>query len=308
MDTGCNVYRDWRAYEGPSVVATIGHFDGLHVGHQYLIRQVVQKAQQSQCEPMLITFEPYAHEYFNPRQNERIMLARDKIELAASMGIRHIVLCRFNHDLATMPAPAFVQTVLKQVLCVKELIVGDDFCFGHQKKGNVKLLKQYIDADFNLTVAKVIQHGQDKVSSSRLRQCLTNAQLDDAKTLLGRPFHVTGHVQYGEGRGKTLGFPTANIRLPERFLVPRGVFYTQVEGVFGLVDAITNVGTRPTFGGQMRVIESHLLGYSGNLYGQRIKCHFLRKIRDERAFSNKTDLVNQIESDLAMVKAIQEKV
>ncbi len=278
--------------------ATIGNFDGVHLGHQAVLGQLRDHAHSLGCPATVITFEPLPHEYFlKSRAPGRLTPLRQKFELFRDLGLDQMLCLPFNASLADMSADEFIRKVLVDGLAIRSLVVGDDFRFGKNRTGDFALLEragEQFGFDVTDTRTHVCSEGE-RVSSTRIRQALANGDFALAEKLLDRAFTMSGHVIHGDKRGRKIGFPTLNIRANRPVSPLRGVFAVQVEG---LGDGVANVGSRPTFDGKSMLAEIHLLDFEGDLYGRRITVRFLKKLRDEKKFDDFKALVAQINHDL----------
>ncbi|HBS26532.1 MAG TPA: bifunctional riboflavin kinase/FAD synthetase [Gammaproteobacteria bacterium] len=279
-------------------VASIGNFDGVHLGHQTVVKQALTQADKLQTQSTAITFDPSPNEYFRKESAPgRLTPLCEKVALLDQLGIDQTLRLPFNTSLANMSADDFIRVVLVDGLKIKQLVVGDDFRFGKNRTGDFELLKKAGEEHgFNVvdTHTFICDDGQ-RVSSSRIRQALSDGDFSLAEKLLDRPFTLSGKVMHGDKRGRTIGFPTLNIRANRPISPLKGVFAVKVEG-FG--NGVANIGTRPTFNAKGFLAEIHLLDFSGDLYGQRITVHWLKKLRDERKFENFEALVTQIKKDI----------
>jgi riboflavin kinase/FMN adenylyltransferase len=279
------------------IAATIGNFDGLHRGHHAVIQQLVQKAKALSAVPTVITFEPLPYDFFHPETPLlRLTTLRQKCTRLAKWGIEQVIGLRFNQPLATLSAEDFVRKYLIEAFELVYMMVGTDFRFGHQQRGDVSQLKSL---DVRVEALPLLVEKTKKISSTAIREMLLNDDFEGARYLLGRPYALEGRVIRGAQRGRQWGFPTANLRWKITRPIVKGVFVTtvSVEGV--CYHAVTNVGRRPTLDNQGIFIESHLLNFSGDLYGKRITVHFLHKIRSEKKFEKEADLRQQIKEDVA---------
>jgi riboflavin kinase/FMN adenylyltransferase len=301
------LFRDWKNFDGREVAATIGNFDGVHLGHKELIQKVCSLAKAKNMRSMLISFEPMPLCYFKPELKcNRLMGFRDKFSAIKNLNISYICALRFNQALVNMPADCFIKDCLQKNFKVRDLVVGEDFRFGYRQQGDVNTLLKAQNENFTVHVVSEVNKNSQRISSSSCRKLLENGEIDLAATMLGNPFYITSRVVRGQGIGNKLGFPTANLSVPIRNIAPPGVYLSIMEGEFGRHMSVTNVGTRPTFSGSKRVVESHLIDYSGNLYGQRAKCTFLKKIRPEIKFPSIDKLVTQIRQDVSVAKQMLE--
>lgn len=286
-------------------VATIGNFDGVHLGHQAVLSQLALKGDMLKLPAVAITFEPQPNEFFTPaKAPARLSRFREKVEALRSYSIQQLCVLRFNQKLAQMTAMDFIKRLLIDGLNVKYLVVGDDFKFGRDRHGDFALLqeagKQYGFQVVNMHTFAIDHH---RVSSTRIRQALATGDLIEAEKLLGHPYRMSGRVAHGDKRGRQLGFPTANIHL-HRCKVPlNGVFAVQLLGVEGEpVKGVANVGMRPTVGGNKALLEVHLFEFNREIYGEHVQIVFLHKIRDEQKFADIEALKSQIELDCQSAK------
>ncbi len=286
-------------------VLTIGNFDGVHAGHQMVLNALMKQAKEFNLPSIVMCFEPQPIEYFRGTDAPaRISTARDKIEQLSKVGVDELYLIRFNHLLANMSAQQFVE-MLYQQLQVKHLIVGDDFCFGKNRQGNFDYLLKAGEAHgFSVQRSNSFLIDKERVSSTLLRGALENGQLNKAAIYLGRQFSLSGRVMHGYKRGRELGFPTANIRVKNRKSPLSGVFAVTITLESGLAyEGVANVGTRPSIEETSAVLlEAHLFDFSGDLYGQRVKVGFYKKLREEKKFDGLEQLKQQIAVDSQQAK------
>ena len=282
-----------------SSVVTIGNFDGLHLGHQALIRRCESLADGTR--PIaVVTFEPLPRVWFNPQAAPaRLMSVRQKLEYLANDGIDLVWLMRFNQVLAGMSAEDFVQEVLVKTLAANDVVVGEDFHYGKGQLGDADTLRQSGQKlGFELSTIPMLDINGHRASSTNIRSCLAAGDLEQAEKLLGRPFRMAGRVIRGRQLGRQLGYPTANIRLATSPSPLMGVFAIRARwGGSGWFDGVANLGTRPAVGGEGFLVEAHLFDFEGQLYGHRLEVEFVRKIRDEAHFENIDDLVAQMRED-----------
>lgn len=271
---------------------TIGNYDGIHLGHQSLINQVIELSKDKGMQSALMTFEPHPREFFQPNEApSRIISLREKLEFFESKGIDHVHVIRFDELFANLTAGDFLK-ILKENLQVKLLVLGEDFRFGKNRVGS---LKDFIEAGIMVTVATEIQLGNSRVSSTRVREALSNANFNEVQALLGRPFVISGKVTHGDKRGREIGFPTANIHMFHERPPLRGVFAVKLDNFNG----IANLGTRPTIGGAEKLnLEVHIFNFSKDIYGKHVHVTFLQKIRDEKKFKTIDELKQQITLDV----------
>lgn len=283
---------------------TIGNFDGIHLGHQALLKLLTEMADKHQVKRCLMSFDPLPHEYFSSANDRpRLMNTRDKLVALTSYSPMlcpdYLLLMSFNKELCSMTADEFIQKILIDALAIKALVIGDDFQFGRDRKGNLELLQEYGDK-YGFEVASLSTHHIDetRVSSTRIRNALIENKLDASKKMLGRPYQICGRVAHGDKRGRTIGFPTANIHLHRPSTPLHGVYsVTMHSGTLGVVKGIANVGRRPTVDGVRVQLEVHLFDFNKDIYGQNVCIAFHHKIRDEQKFESFDDLKDQIQLD-----------
>ncbi|MRJ41260.1 MULTISPECIES: bifunctional riboflavin kinase/FAD synthetase [Idiomarina] len=289
-------------------VLTIGNFDGVHLGHQAVLAQVKQQAQERGVAATVMTFEPQPQELFQPdKAPARLTNLREKHQALRAQGIdRHIVI-EFNRKFANMPAADFIEQVLVAKLGVKFLVVGDDFRFGHGRTGDFAML-QRAGAEFGFAVVDTqsYRQQQQRVSSTAIRQALTVGDFAAAEAMLGRPFAFAGRVVHGEKKGRTIGFPTANLQLKRLHSPLRGVFAVQVQTNDGKMHAgVANIGRRPTLNGERVQLEVHLFDFTGDLYGQQLQVVPRHFIRAEQKFADFAALQQQIERDARAARELR---
>ncbi len=283
-------------------VVTIGSFDGVHLGHQAVIRQVTEKAQELNLPSVAMVFEPQPHEYFSGEQAPaRLMRLREKALALFEAGIDRVCCLQFNRTLRSLSAAEFIQRVLVDGLGVKYLVVGDDFRFGCDRSGDYQLLQATgMKQGFEVSDTHTFEVDGERVSSTRIRGLLELGDFEQAAELLGKPYRITGHVGYGQQLGRQLGVPTANVQL-RRYRSPlSGVFAVSVELADGcIVNGVANVGVRPTVGDIVKpILEVHLLDFEGDIYGEMIAVEFKTKLREEQKFDSVELLKKYIYQDI----------
>ncbi len=282
-------------------VATIGNFDGVHLGHQAVFRHLREQAKRLKQPSTIITFEPQPLEFFCPeRAPARLTRFREKVRVLCEIGIDRMVILEFNARLAKMSAQQFVHELLIDGLGVQFLYVGDDFRFGQKRQGDYTLLQEMgAKSGFEVANLHTFEVEADRVSSTRIRELLVQARFSAATECLGRPYQICGRVVHGDERGRTIGFPTANINLHRQVSPLRGIYVVKVYGLpEGPIDGVANVGTRPTITGSSHcLLEVHLFDFARSIYGQHIEVEFLHKLRDEVQFKSFDKLKLQIERD-----------
>jgi len=287
-------------------VATIGNFDGVHLGHQAVISQLADKAASLRLPTAVVLFEPQPLEYFRPADAPaRLMRLREKIEALASRGIDRVLYVRFDSRLAALSAEAFIRRILIDGLDVRYLVVGDDFRFGAERRGDLAMLVEIGRRHgFEVAATHTIALFGERISSTRVRERLAAADFDMARQLLGRPYAISGRVVQGDQLGRTLGVPTANIPLHRRRAPLAGVFVVEVSGLGAAVlPGVASVGNRPTVGGTRTLLEVHLFDFEADIYGRRIGVNFLHKLRDEQHFDSVDALRGAMERDIVQARA-----
>jgi riboflavin kinase/FMN adenylyltransferase len=287
-------------------VATIGNFDGVHLGHQAVIGQLAEKGAELHLPPVVILFEPQPLEYFRGREAPpRLTRFREKLRALQRYAVERVLCLRFSKRLADMTAEQFIQRVLVEGLAVRYLVVGDDFRFGHDRRGDFAMLEAAgRQHGFQVVSMHSVLVDGERVSSTRIRQCLADGDLATTAQLLGRPYRMCGRVAHGDKRGRTIGIPTANVHLHRKVTPVRGVYVVEV---FGLerepLYGVANVGNRPTVDGTRTLLEIHLFDFSGEIYGHYININFLHKLRDEERFASFEDLKRRIDLDIDEARA-----
>ncbi len=287
-------------------VATIGKFDGVHLGHQAVLGQVAEKAAELGLPAAVITFEPQPEEFFAPESAPaRLTRLREKLKALSRFAVDRVVCLRFNPGLAAMPADQFIERILIQRLGVRYLVVGDDFRFGRKRQGDFAMLEAAGEAHgFAVARMHTVHLDGARVSSTRVRDALAVGNLALAQQLLGRPYRISGRVAHGDKRGRTIGFPTANIRLHHKALPLSGVYAVEV---FGLQHepriGVANVGIRPTVNGRQALLEVHLFDFTEEIYRRYIHVDFIHKLRDEQRFDSLAALQAQIAADAEAARA-----
>lgn len=285
-------------------VATIGNFDGVHRGHQAILEALRARGQALGCPTALVTFEPQPREFFQGREvPARLTRLREKWQRLKAVGLDYLLLLPFNEALASSDPEAWARAVFVDGLAARHVLVGDDFKFGRERRGDAALLRRLGEgAGFTVDDTPTVRDGGDRISSSRIRACLAADDFPTAERLLGAPYTITGRVVYGRQLGRTLAMPTANLRL-QRYRSPlAGVFAVAVEGLDRPYGGVCNIGVRPTVEGREPLLEVHLFDYNGDLYGRLLTVRFLEKIRDEKRFEGLEALQAQIHQDAAAAR------
>jgi riboflavin kinase/FMN adenylyltransferase len=292
-------------------VLTIGNFDGLHLGHQKIFEQLKAEADKHDTFCSLMTFEPLPREYFS-RGNaaSRLMNRCEKMRILSSLppAIRpdNLIFLNFDENLASMSAADFIEKILVETLKVKAVIIGDDFRFGCDRQGDFELLKKFGEKH-HFSVASIASHivKNQRASSTLVREALLDNRLEDAEHMLGRPYTICGHISHGDKRGRTIGFPTANIHLRRSETPLHGVYsVTMHSSKFGDIAGIANLGRRPTVDGTRVQLEVHLFDFDQTIYGERVCVSFQHKIRDEKKFDSFDELKDQIQIDVETARKL----
>ena len=291
----------------PGLVATIGGFDGVHRGHQALLAALRNKANELALPATVISFEPSPREFFMGKSAPaRLQHFREKFASLAACGVQRFVCLRFNEQLRRLTAAEFVEQVLRDALGVRWLVVGHDFKFGRGREGCASVLKE-MGPRCGFGVDEFAPHllEQERVSSTLVREALATGDLLRAERLLGRPYSISGRVVHGQKLGRTLGYPTANVRLKRRVIPLNGIFAVRVTGA-GLKSAaaVASLGTRPVVNGVEPLLEAHVFDFDGDLYGQQLQIEFIARLRDERWFPTLDALVDQMHLDAAQARKI----
>ena len=289
------------------LVVTIGNFDGLHKGHKKIIQEMKNISLNSSAKTMVIFTEPHAKEFFSMdkdimEQPARISPWRDKFKNLENENIDFAFFLKFNKSLQTMSPEIFIEKVLGS-LNISNLMIGDDFRFGQDRKGDFLMLKDWSKSQ-GISLSKLPTYSIDnrRVSSTWIRETLSLSDFSTAKKLLGRPYSFEGKVVHGNRLGRSIGFPTANIWLPKNNLPIKGVFSVKISIDMSEFEGIANIGIRPTVGGTSPVLEVNIFDFKKEIYGKRIKVEFVKKIRDEKKFDSLDDLKKQIAKDVNTAK------
>jgi riboflavin kinase/FMN adenylyltransferase len=304
--------RLFRDVAGPCLaprgsVVCIGAFDGVHRGHRAVIDHVRERAAALNLDAVAVSFDPIPRVFFaRDAVVPQLTSPAEKIGLLIDAGIERVLLLRFNAAMAAMSAEDFIARVLVSRLCAREVWVGENFRFGHARRGDLALLKRVGEKEGFVarSIEAVVADGAC-ISSSRIRTLLAESDLASANRLLGRAFTIGGHVVLGQQLGRKLGYPTANLRLGSRVAPVQGIFAARVHGVSDRpMPSVASLGMRPTVQGKEPLLEAHLFDFSGDLYGKKIKVEFVEKLRDEEKFDSLDAMVQQIHRDAAQAREI----
>lgn len=293
--------------DGRGTVITVGTFDGVHRGHWAVLQEIRRRARDSGRRAVLVTFHPHPLKIVRPDDAPPLLTTPvEKKEILAETGLDYAVFLSFNHILSSYSPRRFVEEILLGRLDVKELVIGYDHGFGRGRSGDVETLKKIGDElGFAVDVVSPIRTGEKPVSSSRIRSALLEGNVEEAREGLGRPYAVRGLVVRGEGRGRKLGFPTANLFVPlnGKLIPPAGVYAVRGCLKRGVFDGAIHVGPRPTFTGSRPSIELHLLDFDDNIYGEEVRVEFIRHLREVRPFASAAALVEQLRFDVEAARA-----
>jgi riboflavin kinase/FMN adenylyltransferase len=290
-----------------SSVVTIGNFDGVHTGHQALISRCHELAEPGQ-DVAVICFEPLPQAFFRPAHAPgRLSTISQKIQLFEQSGVDLVWMMRFNQELAELSPEKFARQVISEGVSATQVVVGTDFRFGHARQGDLEMLLQFgQQLGFHVEAVADVEIDGERVSSTVVREALAIGDLVKAEKFLGRPFTMSGEVIEGQGLGRGLGFPTANMKLEAEPCPVAGVFAVKarLEDESAWLDAVASLGNRPAVGGKEFLVEVHLFDFSADIYGQRLEVEFVAKIRDEENFDSIDALVDQMKLDEAQARKI----
>lgn len=306
-----SVITDLNELENPlkNPVLTIGNFDGVHKGHLALFDRVKELARTVQGQSVVMTFEPHPIKIVKPGNGPPLITpAEQKLKLIANAGIDVIICLPFNKEFAGISAHDFVSDLLVKKIGVKEIVVGYDYSFGSGREGNIDFLRKMGDEfGFKVHVVEPVHLNGTLVSSTSIRNLVTEGDLPEAKRLLGRDYQITGIVKTGMGRGgKLLGFPTANLTPVDELIPKKGVYAVKAYIRDKEYNGVCNIGVNPTFGGTSLSIETHVLDFSGDIVGEKFTIKFISRLRDEKTYKSKDELADQIERDVIRARQILE--
>ena len=289
------VFRHINQKYSPSFL-TIGNYDGIHLGHQAILKKLKSESKSNNILSSVMTFEPHPREFFSPKlAPKRIISLREKLEYFDELKIDQVFIVNFNDEFSRKSYLDFIE-ILKKNIQAKKIIIGNDFRFGKQREGNIDKL---IDNSVDVCVMNKIEYKGERVSSTIIRDSLAAGDLKRAAMLLGRSYSISGKVVHGDKRGREIGFPTANIHMFHNRPPLKGVFAVKLNNMYG----VANLGVRPTIAGFSKLnLEVHLFNFSKNIYGKHAHVTFLKKIRDEKKFENIDALKKQIQIDIENVK------
>ena len=293
-----------KASDLPSgTVLTIGNYDGVHRGQAAILEKVVERARAEELSAVLVTFEPHPVAVLRPdAAPAQLTTPQQKSRLLEEIGLDAVLQVRFNEAFARTPAEQFVRSFLHGKLGAREIYVGTNFAFGHQREGDLDLLRRIgVDAGFAAHGIEEVLYQGEAISSTRIRRCLAAGEVEAAAEMLGRSYSVSGTIARGDRMGQRLGWPTINLEVDNELLPMDGVYATRVElpSFPATFDSVTNIGTRPTvYENYRHVVESHILDFQADVYGQRVELGFNKRLREERIFPTVMDLSAQIRRDV----------
>jgi riboflavin kinase/FMN adenylyltransferase len=303
IDPGMTIIYNLEELDKPltNPVLTIGNFDGVHRGHLALFDKVKERARNIDGQSALMTFEPHPLKVMMPENSPPLITpTHQKLKLIEDAGVDVVFCITFNKEFAAISAQEFIHTLLVDKIGIKELVVGYDYAFGYRRQGNIALLREMGNRlGFEVHVVEPVRLNHTLVSSTSIRELVQEGNLSEAKELLGRDYQICGKVVKGKNRGaRLLGFPTANLELVDELIPKRGVYAVRVTADDRTYNGLTNIGYNPTFGEGSFSVETHLLDFSGDLFGKTMKVNFIARIRDEKTFRTPKDLGDQIARDV----------
>ena len=288
------------------MLLTIGVFDGVHLGHQYLISQLTEHTRRQNLLSGVVTFRQHPREVLSPQTKLPYLTSlAEKVSLLKNEGVDAVITLSFTRELTRLSARQFV-SLLKKYLRMRGLIIGPDFALGRNREGNADTLRKLgQDMSFRVTVIPPVRVNDEMVSSTAIRDALADGDMKKVASLIGRSFSLQGRVTTGAGRGSELGFPTTNLDIdPKQALPAEGVYATWAHIDDKAYQSMTNIGRRPTFGGNGRTVETYILNYQGNLYGRELKIDIVERLRGEKRFDTVEELKKQIAEDVKQGRAI----
>ncbi|MFZ4084900.1 MAG: bifunctional riboflavin kinase/FAD synthetase [Vampirovibrionia bacterium] len=294
------LHRPQELFFSASSVA-LGIFDGVHLGHQSIIKAAQQEALDRGLKSVILTFENHPRSLTINNSPSLITDFQTRLKLFKELGIDYVLAIKFSLEIMNMSPDEYLRNYLLAILNAKSVSVGYDHHFGKNRSGNVEFLKEFCkENDLSLTIKEAFKIDGDLVSSSSIREQLSTGNIKEANKLLGRNFTLRGTVIHGDGRGKELGFPTANLKISDELIKPKVGVYLAIANKY---QCLVNIGYRPTFSDTQEIsIEAHLLDFTGNLYNTELELEFIDKIRDEKKFSSKEELIKQIKEDISLTK------
>jgi riboflavin kinase/FMN adenylyltransferase len=287
-------------------VITLGNFDGLHLGHQKLVKMVIDRAEQTGGQSVVFTFQPHPLKILAPNRCPPLLsLYEEKVELFRDMGIDLLIMAPFTHELSSLLPEDFVRNVLHNLLRVKAIIVGNNYRFGRGRRGNVMMLRKLGQIyGFDVLIVDEMTINGEIISSTKIRRLLIIGEVEHAARLLGRYYAITGTVVQGDKRGRLLGFPTANIKADHELLPEPGVYVSRIKLHNTLYNGVVSIGYRPTFNKNIIAVEAYIFDFNKNIYGEKLTLFFLNRLREEKKFDNVTSLIIQIREDVEKAREL----
>jgi len=290
-------------FKGESAIIVIGAFDGVHLGHKKIIKQCVKRAKEVKGISIVLTFENHPLNVIKGRMHKKLIISfEDKIKLIKSLGVDFVATVKFDKNFSMLEPEQFCKEILTDRFHVREIFVGEGFRFGRDRKGSGIFLKNYFSPiGIKVNIVSLYKAGGVAASSTAVRKYFLEGDLEKVNLILGRCPYVAGTVSKALGRGRELGFPTANIGVPKIFVIAKDGVYigmVKISGSSKKLPALVNIGDNPTFGNNKKWIEAFIINFNGNIYGKKIKIYFLKRLRGEVIFSSRDELVAQIKIDL----------
>lgn len=303
-------FSSWSPEPEIRTVATLGNFDGVHLGHQAILGRLVENARDLNLPGVVVTFDPVPKKVLSPETAPPlIQTLEQRLEAFAALGIDSTIVVVFDHEFARKTPEEFVMEYLIRLLRVRSFVVGQNFAFGHRKQGDITLLRKMGSQNgFEVECVSEVQDGSARISSTLIRREIQDGQMEQARIHLGRPFALRGTVVKGEQLGGKIGIPTANLQVKNELLPSGGVYACRSVFEQKIFPAAANVGFRPTVGGKNLTVEAHLIGFSGELYGKEMELQFFHRIREEKQFAGIEVLRTQILADISAARAYLESV
>lgn len=302
------IYHDLSSLKIPnSTVCGIGNFDGIHRGHQKLIETLLQCSQTRSLDSLIFTFEPHPSRVLSPNNSTKlIMTLKQKQKIMQSYGINHFILAPFTREFSKIEYKNFIYDILINKCRAKVVVVGYNYRFGYKGEGTAQSLKELCgEKGIDTVIIPPVTYNKETVSSTFIRSLIEKGDVKNAAEYLGRPFKIEGFVQHGNGIGKKLGFPTANISLEQELVLPaRGVYAVLVLRQGNIYKGVANLGIKPTFNGSDVTLEIHLFDFNGELYGEKLEVMFIDSLRNEVKFKKADDLIRQVQRDFVNAKEI----
>lgn len=303
------IIKDLNEISNPfkNAVVTTGNFDGVHIGHQALFRQIIEKAKSIDGTSVVVTFEPHPIRVINSNKHFPLITLYDqKVELIDKTGVDVLICIPFTREFAATPARTFVKDILCELIGMKVIVVGQDYSFGRKREGNIALLKEMaMPHGFEVVISGWIELEGYRISSTEIRNLVTEGKVEDAEKLLGRHYQVRGAVIRGRDRGaRLLGFPTANLTLYDELCPKTGVYAVTVEHDSALYKGVANIGYSPTFKNGQFGVEVHIFDFDETIYEKPIRLNFVHRLRDEKKFSGPDSLAVQIRQDIEKAREL----